>query len=187
MSAWGLEPMDIAKCWVPSLWCFARPSLQLSSVVCSWVFLFLVLSSVSDCRIFHFFAFKHPWVAYTLWSYQLCWIWLSLSRQSIPYTSEFTRLLLSSVTSSVHTNDPVPLEAIHAHAITLPPTWHALEHETFQAFHAIIQAQADLSFICWKSAVQNCFTCTENSFDHMLGVHKGNWHNLESNPTLLPA
>ncbi len=34
-------------------------------------------------------------------------------------TSEFIRLLLSSVTSSINTSNPVPLEAMNAHTITL--------------------------------------------------------------------
>ncbi len=36
-------------------------------------------------------------------------------------TSEFILLLLSAVTSSINTREPVPLAAIHAHAMTLPP------------------------------------------------------------------
>ncbi len=64
------------------------------------------------------------------------WIWAdSISL----YTSEFIRLLLSSVTSSLNTSNPVPLEAIHAHAITLlhhvsQMMLYALDHELFQAF-----------------------------------------------------
>ncbi len=34
-------------------------------------------------------------------------------------TSEFIRLLLSSVTSSINSSNPVPLEAMNAHTITL--------------------------------------------------------------------
>ncbi len=44
------------------------------------------------------------------------WIWAeSISM----YTSEFIRLLLTSVTSSLNTSNPVPLEAMHVYAITL--------------------------------------------------------------------
>ncbi len=47
MTALSLELMDITKDWVSSfLWCFARPVLQLTSVVCLWVFLPLVLSYI---------------------------------------------------------------------------------------------------------------------------------------------
>ena len=38
----------------------------------------------------------------------------------LPKTQEFILLLLSAVTS-INTREPVPLAAIHAHAMTLPP------------------------------------------------------------------
>ncbi len=54
-------------------------------------------------------------------SYQFCtfgWLWV----ESIALkTSEFILLLLSAVTSLINTCEPVPLGAIHVHAITLPP------------------------------------------------------------------
>ncbi len=81
------------------------------------------------CRIFHFFTFKNSWVVFSVCFGSLytrtmkChainfdaigWIWAdSISL----YTSEFIRLLLSSVTSSLNTSNPVPLEAMH----TTPP------------------------------------------------------------------
>ena len=46
------------------------------------------------------------------------WIWADKIPRN---TSEFILLLLSAVTSSVNTREPVPLAAIHAHAMTLPP------------------------------------------------------------------
>ncbi len=55
------------------------------------------------------------------------------------YTSELIRLLLSSVTSSLNTSNPVPLEVMHAHAITLlhnvsQMMLYALDHELFSRF-----------------------------------------------------
>lgn len=53
-------------------------------------------------------------------SLPFCRIWQS--EQSIAvYTSEFILLLLSAVTSSINISEEVPLAAIHAHAVTLPP------------------------------------------------------------------
>ncbi len=46
------------------------------------------------------------------------WIWADNIARN---TSEFILLLLSAVTSSINTREPVPLAAIHAHAMTLPP------------------------------------------------------------------
>ncbi len=94
-----------------------------------------------------FFTFKNSWVAFPecFGSSSICtmkrspinfpafdWIWAL-------YTSEFIRLLLSYVTSSLNTSDPVALEAMHAHAITLPHhvsqmMLYTLDHELFQAF-----------------------------------------------------
>ncbi len=84
------------------------------------------------CRILNFFTFKNSRVAFTVCfgsPSSICtmkhrpiqpfgWIWA----ESIPlYTSEWIRLLLSSVTSSPNTSNPVPLEAMHTHAITALP------------------------------------------------------------------
>ncbi len=85
---------------------------------------------LGHCKIL-FFTFKNSWVAFAVCfgSLSICtmkhrpinfapfgWIWAdSISL----YTSEFFRLLLSSFTSSINTSNPVPLEAMHAHAITL--------------------------------------------------------------------
>ncbi len=48
-------------------------------------------------------------------SYEFCSIWLNLSRQHSPMHDRI------HPASSIHTRDPVPLAAIHAHAITLQP------------------------------------------------------------------
>ncbi len=86
------------------------------------------------------------------------WIWAdSISL----YTSEFFRLLLSYVTSSLNTSNPVPLEAMHAHAITLlhhvsQMMFYALDHELFQDFSIlfllVILVQVDLNFSHPKNA-----------------------------------
>ncbi len=89
---------------------------------------------LGHCRIFHFITFKNSWVAFAgcFGSSSICakkhhpinfaafgWIWA----ESISlYTSKFIRLLLSSVTSPLNTSNPVPLEAMHAHAS------HCLHH-----------------------------------------------------------
>ncbi len=107
---------------------------------CLWVFLPLGLSSASEihlrpgnrlghCWTFHFYTFKNSWVASAVCfgSYPSVlstvqstsafgWMWV----QSISINPSVFWLLLSSVTSTVNANDPVPLEAMHAHAITLP-------------------------------------------------------------------
>ncbi len=74
---------------------------------------------------------------YEAQSNQLCYIWLNQGRHL--NTWEFFQLLLSSVTLSLNISNPVPLEAMHAHAITLlhhisQRMLHALDHELFQAF-----------------------------------------------------
>ncbi len=91
---------------------------------------------LGHCRIFHFFAFKNSWVAFAVCfgSSSICtmkrrpinfaafgWIWAaSISL----YTSEFFHLLLSSVTSSINTSNPEPLEAMHAHASHCSTMFH---------------------------------------------------------------
>lgn len=50
-----------------------------------------------------------------------CWIWLSLSRQYISIHVRIHPAAPVFVASSINNSDPVPLEAMHAHAITLPP------------------------------------------------------------------
>ncbi len=66
---------------------------------------------------------------------QLCCIWLNLADSISLYTSEFFWLHLSSVTSSLNKSNPVPLEAMHANAITLHHVsrmmLYALDHELF--------------------------------------------------------
>ncbi len=52
------------------------------------------------------------------WS--ICWIWADNIARN---TSEFILLLLSAVTSSINTREPVPLAAIHAHATTTMLHW----------------------------------------------------------------
>ncbi len=132
--------------WVSSLWCFTRPPLQLTSVVvCLWLFLPLVLSSASEMLLDRveirrltwplqniplFLPSKTPGLLLLCFgSSSICttfmkhraiyfaafgWIWAD----SISIYTEFFQLLLFSVTSSINTSNPVPLEAMHTHAIT---------------------------------------------------------------------
>ena len=149
MTAWSLEPMDITKCWVSSFvmlcqaftaavfsCCLFVGLSAFSFVFSKWNACSIGLRSgdwLGHCRIFHFFALKNSWVAYAVCfgSLSICivkrhpinfaeFVWIWADRISLN-TSEFIRLLLSSVTSSINTSDPVPLEARHAHVITLPP------------------------------------------------------------------
>ena len=88
---------------------------------------------LGHCITFHFFALKNSLVAFAVCfgSLSICtvkrrpisseafgWIWADNIARS---TSEFILLLLSAITSSINTREPVPLAAIHAHAMTLPP------------------------------------------------------------------
>ena len=91
-TAWSMEAMDITRRWVSS---FLMLFQSFTAAVFSCC-LFVGLSVLS-------FVFS---------KWNSCSIWLR--------SDESTWLLLSSVWS-INTSDPVPLEAIHAHAITLPP------------------------------------------------------------------
>ncbi len=169
----ALELMNVTKDWVSffvmlcqaftaaDFSCCLFVGLSASSFVFSkWNACSIGLKSGGwhgHCRIFHFFTFKNPWVAFAVCfgSSSICtikrrpinfaavgWIWAdSISL----YTSEFIRLLLSSVTSSLNTSNPVPLEAMHAHAITLlhhvsQLMLYALDHELFQAFSILFSS-----------------------------------------------
>ncbi len=94
-----------------------------------------------DCM---FWAIVHLY--YKALSNQLCCIWLNLWAESMSlYTSELIRLLLSSVTSSINASHTVPLEAMHAHAITL---FHhvsqmmlcTFDHELFRTFSILFSS-----------------------------------------------
>ncbi len=88
---------------------------------------------LGHCITVHFFPFKNSLVAFAVCfgSLSICtvkrrpmsseafgWIWADNIARN---TSEFILLLLSAVTSSINTREPVPLAGIHAHAMTLPP------------------------------------------------------------------
>ncbi len=184
----SLELMDITRDWVcdRALWCFARPLLQLTSVaVFLWVFLLLVFSLTSEMRLTQplqntplFFTLKNDPFLLLLYvlghrPFVLCsavqssLLHLTESGQRVYlYTSEFFWLLLSSVTSSLNTSNPVPLEAMHAHAITLlhhvsQMILCAFDHELFQSlsvlFLSVILVQVDLNFSCPKNAFPDVF------------------------------
>ncbi len=68
--------------------------------------LLLCFGSSSICTTF----MKHRPIYFAAFG----WIWAD----SISLYTEFFQLLLFSVTSSINTSNPVPLEAMHTHAIT---------------------------------------------------------------------
>ncbi len=164
MTALSLELMTSPETGFPPLWCFVRSLLQLTSVVvCLWVFLPLVLSLASEMHAqdqeidlaiteYSFLPSKTHF-ALCFRSSLICamkrrpinfgWIWA----ESISlYTSEFMRLFLSSVTSSLNTSNPVPLEAMHVYAITLlyhasHMMLYALGHELIQAFSMLFSSR----------------------------------------------
>ncbi len=103
----------------------------------------LYLQKILGCFCYMFWVHLY----YEAPPHQHCSIWLNLGR-----ISEFFRQLLSSVTSSINSN-PVPLEAMHALAITLlhhVSQMYALDHELFQAFFILFLSvnlvQVDLKF-----------------------------------------
>ncbi len=189
MTALSLVLMDITRDWVSSFVMLCQDFTAADFSCCLFVglsafsFVFSKWNACSiglrsgdwpgHCRIFKFFTFKNSWVAFAVCfgSSSICtmkhhpinfapfyWIWA----ESISlYTSEFIRLLLSSVTSSLNTRNPVPLEAMHAHAITL------LHHVSQMMLYAwimscskpspyfflpVILEQVDLNFSCPKNA-----------------------------------
>ncbi len=142
MTALSLDLMDITGDWVSSLWCFPRPLLLTSVVVCLWGFLSLVLSSASemhaqscwdqeiDLAIAKYYTFYLQkllgcfccmfWIiVHEAPPNQLCSIWLNLGREYI--SIHFRILPAASVTSSLNTSNPVPLEAIQFMHHTAPP------------------------------------------------------------------
>ncbi len=149
ITAWSLERIDITRRWVSSLvmLCQASTATVFSSCLFLGHFPFsFVFSKWNACSIgfrsgdwlghcitVHFFPFKNSLVAFAVCfgSLSICtvkrrpmsseafgWIWADNIARN---TSEFILLLLSAVTSSINTREPVPLAAIHAHAMTLPP------------------------------------------------------------------
>ncbi len=162
MTPLSLELIDITKDWVFS---FVMLCQTFTAVVdCLWVFLSLVLSSASEMhaqsgwnqeidRKFHFFTFKNAWVAFAvcfgsfpfvLWSaIQLTLLHLAESGQTV---YPCIRIHPASSVTSLNTSNPVPLEAMHAHAITLlhhvsQMMLYALDHELFQAFSILFSSR----------------------------------------------
>ncbi len=76
---------------------------------------------------------------------QFCSIWLNLGRGYIPILQNSSGCFCP-VTSSLNTSNLVPMEAMHAHAITLlhhvsQMMLYALDHKLFQAFSIIISCR----------------------------------------------
>ena len=83
---------------------------------------------------------------------------LNLAESEQTIYSHTIHLIASSVTSPITTSDPVPLEAMHAHAITLPPPCFTDDEVCFGSRAVpIILVQFDLSFICPKNAWSGLF------------------------------
>ncbi len=124
--------------------CQASTATVFSSC-CSWAFSFRFLSKWNACSIgfrsgdwlghcitVHFFPFKTLWLLLqyalghcpsALWS-AVQWVLKHLAEYEqiiLPETLQNSSAALSAVTSSINTRKPVPLAAIHAHAMTLPP------------------------------------------------------------------
>ncbi len=202
MTALCLELMDITKDWVSSFVMLCQAFAVANFSCCLFVglsafsFVFSRWNACSiwlksgdwlgHCRIIHFFTFKNSWVASAVCfgSSLICtmkrrpinfaafgWMWA----ESISlYTWEFFQLLLSSVTSSLNTSNPVPLEAMHAHAITLlhhvsQMMLCALDHELFQAFFRLIFisecfSRSGLAFldVFWQSLIWPCLHLVVN-------------------------
>ncbi len=130
---------------------------------------------LGHCRIFHFFTFFTPGLVllyvlghypFVLWSTAqstLLHLTESVQTDSISlYTSEFIRLLPSSVTSSINTSNQVPLEAMHVHAITLlhhasQMMLYALDHELFQAFSILFSSQDSGTGWSYFQPSKECF------------------------------
>ncbi len=145
ITAWSLERIDITRRWVSSLVmlcqavfssCLFLGHFPFSFVFSKWNACSIGFRSgdwLGHCITVHFFPFKNSLVAFAVCfgSLSICtvkrrpmsseafgWIWADNIARN---TSEFILLLLSAVTSSINTREPVPLAAIHAHAMTLPP------------------------------------------------------------------
>ncbi len=174
MTALCLELMDITRDWVSCFMmlcqaftvadfscCLFVGLSAFSFVFSKWNACSIELKSgdwLGHCRIFHFLTFKNSWVAFAECFGSLsirtmkrrpinfAAFGLNLAEGISLYTSEFIQLLLSSVTSSINTSNPVPLEAMHAHAITLLHSDSqmmlcALDHELFQAFSILFSSR----------------------------------------------
>ncbi len=128
MTALSLELMDITRDWFSSFVMLCQAFTAADFSCCLFVglsaFVFSKWNACSiglrsgdwlvHCRIFHFFTFKNSWVAFAV-CFGFCtmkchpinfapfvWIWAD---SIFLYTSEFFRLILSSVTSSLNTNN----------------------------------------------------------------------------------
>ncbi len=148
MTDLSLELMDITFCdALPDLYCswlqllFFVGLSALSFVLSKWNACSVGLKSgnwLGHCRIFHLLPSKSPglFLLYVLghcplviWSaIQSTLLHLTESGQRVyisQYTSELIRLLLSSVTLSLNTSNPVPLEAMH---MLIPSYWSTMFH-----------------------------------------------------------
>ncbi len=178
MTALSLELMDITRECVPPLWCFCQAFTATDFSCCLWVFLPLVLSSESeiqcsirlqmnqeiDLAIAEYSTFSPSRVAFAvcfgyIWRpigfmkrrpfAAFGWIW---SESKSLCTSEFIRLLLSSVTSSVHISNHSASPGICSYHHTMFHRWSMLWIMSFVL--PVILVQVDLNFSRSKNAFQ---------------------------------
>ncbi len=113
---------------------------------------------LGHCITLPFFPFKNSLVAFAVCfgSLSFCtvkrrpmsseafgWIWADNIARN---TSEFILLLLSAVTSSINTREPVPLAAIHAHAM-LVSSVHRMLFQNCEGFFRCCLANSNLAFL----------------------------------------
>ncbi len=164
MTALSLELMDITRNWVSSFVMFCQAFTAAEFSCC----LFVGLS-----------AFSFVFSKWNAWSIGLrSGDWLSLQNIPLFYlllsfikfavfdliwaesislnTSELIQLLLSSVTSSINTSSTVPLEAMHAHAITL------LHNVSQMMLYALDHELSGFSRCFWQSLIWPCLHLVAN-------------------------
>ncbi len=182
ITAWSLERIDITRRWVSSLvmLCQASTATVFSSCLFLGHFPFS-LSLASECMLNRIqvrwltwplhnsplLSLQNSLVAFAVCfgSLSICtvkrrpmsseafgWIWADNIARN---TSEFILLLLSVVTSSINTREPVPLAAIHAHATTTMLHWWGgmlrIMSSSFPSPYSslpITLVQVDLGLIC---------------------------------------
>ncbi len=162
---WAFTAADFSYCLFVGLFTF-------NFVFSKWNACSIGLKSgnwLGRCRIFHFLPTKtlgllllyvlghRPFVLWSTINFApFDWIWAdSISL----YTSEFFRLLLSSVTSSLNTSDSVPLEAMlmPSHCSTMFHRWCCVlwimsySKPSPYFFLPVILVKVDLNFSCPKN------------------------------------
>lgn len=94
--------------------------------------------------------------------HQFCSMWLFLGRRCSPYTSELIMLLLSAATSSINTNDPVPLESESVKSRSfICSICHGIMRDRVSPGHETIwQPVVQLLLSVWTWGTMNKYGCT---------------------------